>query len=147
MNKISCTPAKRRTPVNEFQARFLAKVIRRLEEAWLRQFRPTLDLSLETYQRFRDLQEHEDFMDAALACGFVCADFRTEFPVETVHTRGEGGIADLSFPEIRHYIHTVQRAEKWNSEYSNTLWTALQSGSLGVVARRLASDDSLYARL
>ena len=146
MKKIARRPATRRTPVHEAQARFLAKVIRRLEEAWSRQFRRSDDLSLETYQRFREMAEFEDFMDAALACGFVCNDFRDFAPVDQVHESDCPGdeVARLTFPELRHYVHTLQRAEKWNSDYSRTLWSSLQTGALPAVARRLETDNSLY---
>lgn len=146
MRNIVRGAVKRRSPVNEYQARYFAKVIRRFEEAWSRQFRRPVDLSFETYQRFREMPEFEDFMDAALACGFVCSDFRDFAQVEQVHESEcpSDEVASLTFSELRHYVHTLQRAEKWNSDYSRTLWASLQTGALSAVARRLESDNSLY---
>jgi hypothetical protein len=126
------------------QALHLAKAIRKLEGVCSLQFRPVTELSLEEYYRFRDMPEYDIFIEAALTCGFVCTDYARFFPIEDAHSNPSEVISALPFAKLRHYIHTLQRAEKWNSEYSTALWTAVMCGALPLVARRLESDQSLY---
>jgi hypothetical protein len=49
----------------------------------------------------------------------------------------------LSFKQIRHYIHVLQRTTKWNSQYSTALYQAVISKALGLVADRLVSDPTM----
>lgn len=142
--KIKPGPVSRRTPVYEVQARYLAKAIHRLVDACSRQFRPETELTLEDYCRFREMPEYEGFEEAAFVCGFVCTDYARFFPLEEVHARPHQAVFALPFSKLRHYVHTLQRAEKWNSEFSTALWTAVMSGALSLVAHRLEVDESLY---
>jgi hypothetical protein len=136
-------PSKR-SNVHEYQAQFLAKSIRRLEQATERHFRAcNRELTIEEYGRFRAMPEVEAFMEAALVCGFVCSDFGNPFSLEKVHSCPQEIVPALSFLKLRHYIHVLQRTVKWNSQYTNTLFMAVKSGALGYVARRLESDESL----
>ena len=122
----------------------MAKAIRSLVDTCSRLFRPNTELNLETFYQFQGLSEYKQFEEAAFVCGFVCTDYSRFFPTENVHERPREVVPSLSFAKLRHYIHTLQRAEKWNSEYSTSLWTAVQSGALSLVARRLEEDQSLY---
>lgn len=142
--KIKPGPISRRTPVYEVQAHYMAKVIRSLVDTCSRLFKPNTELTLENFYKFQGLSEYKQFEDAAPVCGFVCTDYSRFFPLDNVHERPREVIPSLPFSKIRHYIHTLQRAEKWNSEYSTSLWTAIQSGALLLVARRLEEDQSLY---
>lgn len=142
--KIKPGPVSKRTPVYEVQALHLAKAIRKLEEACSRQFRPTTELSLEEFNRFRNMPEYENLIEATFACGFVCTDYARFFPIEKAHLKPNEVIPMLPFSKLRHYVHTLQRAEKWNSDYSTALWNSVMCGALPLVARRLESDRSLY---
>ncbi|MDD5462646.1 MAG: hypothetical protein PHG00_13605 [Methylococcales bacterium] len=142
--KIKPGPISRRTQVYEVQAHYMAKAIYSLVDAYSREFRPNTELTLEIFYRFRGLNEYKQFEEAAFVCGFVCTDYSRFFPLDKAHERPLEVIPSLSFSKLRHYIHTLQRAEKWNSEYSGSLWTAVQCGALSLVARRLESDQSLY---
>lgn len=142
--KIMRGPVSKRTPVYEVQALHLAKAIRGLEDLCRREFRSATELSLEDYNRFREAPEYQIFEEAAFVCGFVCADYSRLFPIEKAHSNSAETIPALSLSELRHYVHTLQRAEKWNSDYSTALWTAVMCGALPLVARRLESDRSLY---
>ena len=122
----------------------MAKAIRSLVDTCSRLFRPNTELTLETFYQFQGLSEYKQFEEAAFVCGFVCTDYSRFFPLENVHERPREVIPSLSFAKLRHYIHTLQRAEKSKSEYSTSLWTAVQSGALSLVARRLEEDQSLY---
>jgi hypothetical protein len=142
--KIKHGPVSKRTPVYEVQVLYLVKAIRKLEEVCLREFRAETELSLKDFNLFREMPEYECFIEAAFVCGFVCTDYSRFFPLENVHARPNEIIPALTFSKLRHYVHALQRAEKWNSEYSTTLWTSVMSGALSLVARRLESDQSLY---
>ena len=136
-------PTKRSRIYGE-QVMFMAKVIRRLEAACHRKFGEKTDLTYEEFLDFRDMDEYSAFSEAAFVCGFVCEDFGLSFPLEEIHSSPEEMVSRMPFSKIRHYIHVLQRAEKWQSDYSTTLWTAVMSGALRLVADRLISDTSLY---
>ena len=142
--KIRRGPVSRRTPVYEVQAHFLAKAIQRLSDAWMREFQAGGELNLENFYRFSAMPEYEGFIQATLVCGFVCTDYSAQFPLDKVSEKPHEVISKLSFSKLRHYIHTLQRAEKWNSEYSTALWTAISCGALTLVAHRLDADESMY---
>lgn len=109
-------PSKR-SHITEMQAQFMAQAIWRLEQATLRNVPPTgQELTIAEYQRFSSLPEHNAFMWAALVCGFVCSDFGPEYPLEAIHARPEERIRSSSFNQLRHYVHVLQRTEKWNGE-------------------------------
>jgi len=90
------------------------------------------------------MPEYANFIQSAIVCGFVCTDYSRFFPLKEVHDQPNAVVPKLSFSKVRHYIHTLQRAEKWNHEYSTALWNAIASGALLLVARRLESDPALY---
>ncbi len=118
--------------------------IHKLVDACEYQFRAEEELSLEDFYRFSGMPEYEHFNQAAIVCGFVCTDYIRFFPLDEVHDRPREVVSTLPFSKVRHYIHTLQRAEKCNHEYSTVLWTAVASGALLLVALRLESDWSLY---
>ena len=113
--------------------------IRDLERVFLPSFKAIEDLSIEEYYRFTASDEYRAFEEVCLNGGFVCDDYDEFFNLALIHALPEEIIPNLTLSGIRHYIHTVQRAEKWNSEYSRALFDAVKSGSLGLVWRRLQS--------
>ncbi len=142
--KIKTSSVSKRSLVYEAQAHYLAKTIRRLETDFKRQFRPTNDLSLEDFERFSGLDSYQNFIDATIICGFVCHDYNNFFPLNKVHLHPNDVLKSIPFQKLRHYIHTLQRAERWNSEYSTFIYDSVKSGALSIVASRLESDTSLY---
>ena len=141
---IKLGPASKKTPVFEAQARYMAKAIRSLIDACSRQFRQNTDLSLDDFYIFQGLPEYHQFLEAAMICGFTCTDFSADLALDEIHHRPNEAISSLSFSGLRHYIHTLHRAETWNSQYSESLWTAIQTGALLIVAKRLENDQSIY---
>lgn len=136
-------PSKR-SHITETQVQFMVRAIWQLEMATLRSVPPTgEELTIAEFGRFASLPEYEAFMNAALLCGFVCFDFDHKSPLERIHARPEEEVRTLSFNELRHYIHVLQRTEKWNSQYSTALYEAVTSEALKLVAERLASDPDL----
>jgi hypothetical protein len=142
-------PPSKRTPVTEHQARFLATLIDQLESALLVHFevRSTASMPYERFQEIWKVGEYRRFVDGAYACGFVCRDFKPDFPFESGNHRPEETIRAWTFHELRHYIHTLLRAERWADGYSSPILEAVMSGALREVAKRLESDESLYNNL
>ena len=135
-------PASRRNPVHRSQAEFLAVLIRELIDEY----------RLETEMQERELELSEFFvlpaylrlMTGAPACGFVCRDFRPDFPIGEMLHRPSEGLANLSFPMLRHYVHTLIRAEVWGAPWGSPVRQALDAGALEVLHDRLLNDRTLY---
>lgn len=142
--KIKSGILSKRSPVYEAQAHFLAKTIRKLERAYGRKFSSSRELSLEDFNEFQGSEEYQDFIEATLICGFVCDDYLNPFPLDNAHLMPREILPSLTFNKIRHYIHTIQRSDKWNSQYNTALYDAIRSGALSIVADRLESDMTLY---
>jgi hypothetical protein len=139
------SPSKR-TSVYESQARFLASCICRLEEAYRRHFDRPYNPDAGDSDRFWALPEYEVFHDAAYACGFVCTDFAPTYAIDRANERPDETVGRETFRGLRHYVYTLLRAERSNrmDGYFSPVCAAIQSGALGVIARRLESDQSLY---
>ena len=139
----------KRTPVNEFQARHFAHLIRALEQALLAHYRaPSVDrLPADRFEEAWALDEYRLFCEGAYACGFVCNDFKPDGPLDAAKARPEATIAGWDFFTLRHYIHTLLRAEKWADGYSSPILDAVICGALHAVADRLDTDESLNETL
>ncbi len=129
------------------QALFLALRIRSLEAVTDQLFAAEYDPDAGDAALFWALPEYDLFHDAAYACGFVCNDLAPDYPVDEANTRPFSKLSREPFDGLRHYVHTMLRAERSNRAdgYFSPVCSAIQSGALGLVAQRLTSDDSLYA--
>ena len=137
-------PSKR-TPIRDSQARYLAERIRSLEHAFRRHFDKPYNADAGDSARFWALPEYDLFHDAAYACGFVCADLTPNYSLESANIRPFELIGQESLNGLRHYLHTLLRAERSNrmDGYFSPICAAIESGALSVVAQRLESDPSL----
>lgn len=144
--KIRRKPASKRAAVNEFQARLLALLIEALEAAALSRFgvQGHDRLPVERHGEFTALPEYRLFVEGAHACGFVCADFAPGGPTIERGARVEDAVGSWSFFELRHYVHTLLRSERWADGYSSPILEALIQGALQAISRRLANDENLY---
>jgi hypothetical protein len=130
--------ASRRAPVLWDQARLFAMLTRDL---------------IQVYERYRGIQledffqlpEYQKFVVGAYACGFVCRDYSQMDgeSFELMKTRPREHLGDCSFRVLRHWVHTLLRAERWADGYSSHVKEAIDSGALEVIAMRLESDHSL----
>lgn len=147
--KIRRKPASKRTAVNEFQARMLALLIDALEAAALKHFdvHGHERLPAEQHGDFTALPEYRLFVEGAYACGFVCTDFAPGGPTIEPSVRVEDAVDSWSFLELRHFMHTLLRSERWADGYSSPIFEALTRGVLQATSRRLANDDALYEPL
>jgi len=128
--------------IRRSQAHFFATCITRLSEVSSRVFPSGYDPEAGHSETLWSLQEYEVFHDAAYACGFVCNDFKPTYPIDLVNTAPQKALGEESLSEIRHYIHTLLRAERSNrmDGYFSPVLAALCSGALNVVAHRLITD-------
>ncbi len=147
--KIRRKPASKRAAVNEFQARMLVLLINALETAALGHFgvQGHERLPMERHEEFTALLEYRLFVEGAYACGFVCTDFAPGGPTVERGVRVEDAVGSWLFFELRHYVHTLLRSERWADGYSSPIFEALVQGVLQAISRRLANDDTLYEPL
>lgn len=144
--KIRRKPASKRSPVNEFHARLFALLIDTLEAAALRRFQsPSRErLPVERHEEFAALPEYRLFIEGAYACAFVCTDLAPGGPTIDRDANPDEAVATWSFPELRHFTHTLLRSERWADGYSSPVFDALVGGVLQAVGQRLLSDDALF---
>jgi 8-oxo-dGTP pyrophosphatase MutT (NUDIX family) len=138
-SKIIGGPASKTSLVTSDQADMLVKAINNLERAFQPNFRRNEEFSLDDFSRFQESAEYRGFIEACFVGGFVCTDYDHFFPLGIAHAIPDDVIPKLPFPALRFYIHTLQRAEKWQSEYSTALYEAVRTGALGLAARRIES--------
>lgn len=137
-------------PIFEVQAHFIARLIMDLEAACLRVYR--LRSIQDVCFRFEmvpmpwDIPEYMRFITGCMACGFVCGDLGVDdwLDLNEIHRHPVEAIGRLNSGEIRLYIHTLQRAEKWADCYGSPVLESLASGALQAIAKRLFEDESLY---
>lgn len=129
-------PFSRRSAVHACQVELFVLLAKELIEAQTR--RPNTSLS-----DWFELPEYRRFIVGAYAAGLVCGDLgpMKEFEELSSHPREHLGWA--GFNRLRHWIHTLLRAERWADSYSSPIREATASGALEIVAGRLESDDSL----
>lgn len=135
-NGIVDAPFSRRAAVHACQAELFVLLARELIEAYTRRPNANIDDWL-------DLPEHRRFVIGAYAAGFVCTDLAPMNDFEEMGSRPREHLSGASFSKLRHYVHTLLRAERWADGYSSPIREAIVSGALELVADRLANDDSL----
>lgn len=89
--------------------------------------------------------EYQRLMLGADACGFVCSDLTAD-PELLVRAEKAGWVEKAKFKELRHYLHSLIRAErqfqKQPTEKVTPLHTALRNGVLARVCSRLRTEQS-----
>lgn len=140
----------RRSTLHEVQAKFMARLILEMETACIHAYQVRSSSELRFQMDVRpspwDIPEVMRFIEGALACGFVCCDYNIKkwTDLEAVNSRPELTIGRMNHLEIRKYIHTVQRGDKWADGYGSPILESLASGALQLAANRLLNDESLY---
>lgn len=130
------------SPVYNEQAKFLAILARELID----EYKMTTELEGKELElsEFFAIPAYIRFLHGAYACGFVCRDFTPDFPIDAMLIRPRESLATLRFHQIRHYVHTLLRAERWADGYSSPIRSALNAGTVEELHDRLMNDDSLY---
>jgi hypothetical protein len=141
--------ASKRSAIYEFQAQHLCSLIRFMAQAALAHFEveSEADLAEEDWEAFTKFPEYELFVHGAYACGFVCSDLRPNVDLSAVARRPGEALRGMSLPEIRHYVHTLLRAERGTDGYGSFIYKALRAGVLEALCERLQSGSDLYESL
>lgn len=139
-------PSKR-SAINEYQVRLLVRVARKLSTAALLAYgvRDPAQLPRAKFEQFIELPEYELFIDTCYAAGFVCRDLAPKADLDQINQNTVGHIQTWSLPQLRLYLHTLVRAERWTEGSSSHIFNALQAGTLLSITERLENDDHLYA--
>lgn len=129
-------PFSRRSAVHACQAELFVLLARELIEAYMRRQNTSL-------ADWFELPEYQRFVIGAYAAGFVCTDLAPMDDFEEMGSRPREHLSSAGFNRLRHWIHTLLRAERWADGYSSPIRDAIASGALEIVADRLESDESL----
>lgn len=147
LDTISTELLSKRAQLREVQVAHIARLITLLEEQTCRHFQvDTIEHVVEDrYDEFMAVQAYEIFVSAAHACGFVTRDGTTHNPLENYGGSPSEAVAQLSLSELRQLMHFIVRSERWNDGGWSAILEHLRNGVLQAMARRLQSDDTLYA--
>lgn len=135
-NGIVDAPFSRRAAVHACQAELFVLLARELIEAYRRA--PELDLDA-----WLDLPEYKRFVAGAYATGFVCSDLAPIDDFDEMNTWPREHLVRAGFNRLRHWVHTLLRAERWADGLASPILDAIVSGALEIVAGRLEGDGSL----
>lgn len=83
------------------------------------------------------------FIDVSYACGFVCRDISPTIGLIHVNEHHQDVIPTWSLLDIKKYMHTLLRSERWSDAYSSDICEAIKSGALLAIVDRLENDRSL----
>lgn len=138
--------ATRRSAINSYQATLFAHATQRLERAIMRKLGTdhAKDLPADDETALAGLDEYETWIETAFACGFVMANGKSEGDLDAANRDPAGTVDRMTFPELRQYVHYLQRCDKNWDGYGIPIYRAIRSGALGIVADRLLSDRRLY---
>jgi hypothetical protein len=93
-----------------------------------------------------DQRAYHRFISGAYALGFVCIDIAHDGRALERAIEEEGWIESRSFRELRQYIHTLLRAERWASEGVEDgighIEKTLRFGALRRIAAKLRDEAS-----
>ena len=132
--KITYAAPKWRDPITDPQVILFCRLVDDLVEASNSRAAPS-----------PSMPEYERFMLGADACGFVCCDLTAD-PELLVRSEKTGWVERAKFKDLRHYLHSLIRAErqfqKQPSEKVTPLYTALRNGVLARVCSRLRTEQS-----
>lgn len=97
---------------------------------------------VDTYQRqpgaelleFARTDAYRQFVEAAGQAGFTRSD--VEMDVDFA-ARSPEWVAQAGEQDLRRWVHTLIRADRWNGDLPNAVWMACRSGSMGKLVERL----------
>ena len=121
----------------------MAQIIQELEPACLTayQVRTASDLKWEWGVKPSpwDIPEIMKFIYGSIELGFVIDDYEMEdlLDLERINCDPKGTISQMGISDLRWFIHTVQRSDKWADGYSSPILKCLASGALQLAGKRL----------
>lgn len=146
-HKICRKAASKRSVINEFQAGLFVDVSNVFinKSADVLRFLDLNHSPENDFEKITGLPEYAQFINAAYACGFVCRDLNPKINLELVNSRPKESVNSWTFPEIRCYVHTLVRAERWAGGHSSPIYDSILSGALKTVIERIRTDSTLYS--
>lgn len=86
------------------------------------------------------IPESNRFISGAIKLGFVLGDYETHELVnlDLINRDPQGTVGCMEITDLRWFIHTIQRADKWADGFSSPILECLASGSLQLAGKRLA---------
>lgn len=132
-------------PISNDQAELVSDCIEDLNAALLAEFdvRSVADADANAFRRIFEIREYKRFARALYACGFVTHDTDCVFPLDAANASPKAVLGACRFEDIRHYLHTLSRDERWSDAYSSPIFEAMRSGALQLVGERLRKDPIL----
>lgn len=92
---------------------------------------------------FARTDSYRQFVDAAEETGFTGSD--VEMDVDFA-SRSAGWVASAGEEELRCWLHTAIRADRWNGEYPTAILDACRAGCIVALVERLSgSAGALHA--
>lgn len=83
---------------------------------------------------FARTDAYRQFVEAAQQAGFTGpnAEMDSKFA-----ERQPQWVAGANDEELRRWVHTLIRADRWNGDFPDAVWIACRSGSIGALVERL----------
>ena len=137
-------PASRNDPLSIQDCAEMARIIQDMEPACLAAFgvRSASDLKWEWDKEPSpwSIPEIMRFIYGSIELGFVLDDYEMVDLVDLkeINRNPQECIGRMGISEIRWFIHTVQRADKWADCYASPVLECLASGALQFAGKRLA---------
>lgn len=134
---------------SQAQLEFAADLIDDMERACVSAFgvRSAAELRWEYDQKPTpwDVPEVMRFIKGLMACGLTFGpyDFDDLLDLAAIDAHPAETLGAMEFPELRRYLHTLHRADKWADAYSSPILASLASGALQRAARRLRDPRML----
>jgi hypothetical protein len=138
-------PASKSDPLSIQDCAEMARIIQDMEPACLSAYgvRSAKDLKWEFDKKPWpwDISEIMRFIYGSIEFGFVLGDYEMVDLVDLMEINRDpaGCIGRMGISEIRWFIHTVQRADKWADCYASPILDCLASGALQLAGKRLAA--------
>lgn len=145
---IQTKEQSKRSYIYESQIRLLIKSINMLHKKTLETFkiRNESQIDADKFVSFTSLNEYNLFIDICYACGFVCRDIQPLINFSSINVNPEHYISSWNLDDIRLYIHTLIRAERWNAGCGSPILESIKSGALLTISNKLSQDRTLYIR-
>lgn len=137
-------PASRNDPLNIEDCAKMARIIQEIEPACLAAYsvRAASELKWEWGKEPWpwDIPEIMRFIHGSIELGFVLDDYEMTDLVDLkeINRDPQGTVGRMGISDLRWFIHTVQRSDKWADCYSSPVLECLASGALQLAGKRLA---------
>jgi hypothetical protein len=144
MKRNSDEPASRNDPLSIQDCAEMARIIQDMEPACLTAYsvRSASDLKWEWNEEPSpwSIPEIMRFIYGSIELGFVLDDYEVTdlIDLEKINRDPQVCIGCMGISEIRWFIHTIQRADKWADSYASPVLECLASGALQLAGKRLA---------